>query len=270
MINNALKKSILKLVSLTLVLLSSVWLSAGCDLLLPPQPLPPTPTSTQTLVPSPTIDWFPDTPTPTALAIASPTPQPTLAGALTGISELLVEDYFTDDRLWLTPQGNTGNVAYGIENLSLAVAQPNAALTSLSQHTLPSNFYLELTVQTSLCGPLDQFGILFWHESDQDFYRLLLNCAGQTRLELIQGGASFVIRDWESASQMALAAPATNRLGLWVRDGQFQLFVNDMYQFEERIALDRSGALGVFARTCTGGAMTVRFSELKIFRVETD
>lgn len=179
-----------------------------------------------------------------------------------------MDDDFTDESLWLTPQSDIGNAAFGTQNLSLAVARPEANLTSLSQHILPSNFYLEMTVQTTLCEPLDQFGVLFWHESNNDFYRLLVNCAGQFRLELIQGGQSFVVYDWESASQMALAAPASNRLGLWVYDGLLQLYINDAFQFEKRIAQDRSGALGVFARTITGEAMTVRFSDLQIYRVE--
>ena len=243
---------------------------SSCDLLAPPQPLPPTATSTSTPIPSPTVDWFPATPTPTFAAIASPTPQPTLEGDLSGITEIIVDDDFSDESLWLTPQGTFGNAAFGTQNLSLAVARPEATLTSLSQHILPINFYLELTVQTSLCEPLDQFGILFWHETNTDFYRLLVNCAGQYRLELIQGGQNFVVHDWEAAAQMALAAPATNRLALWVYEGQLQFYINDVFQFEERIALERSGALGAFARTITGEAMTVRFSDLQVYSVEMD
>ncbi len=255
---------------ISLYLLSTLLIFTGCNLLATPQPLPPTPTHTSTPIPSPTFDWFPDTPTPTFIPISSPTPQPTQEGQLSGISELLVADDFTNESLWLTPQSQSGNVAFGVQNLSLAVAQPDATLTSLSQHDLPSDFYLEVTVQTSLCETLDQFGILFWHESNFDFYRLVINCAGQYRLELIQNGESFVVHDWEAAAQMALAAPATNRLGLWVRDGQIQLYINDVFQFEERIAKGRSSALGVFARTVLGNAMTIRFSDLQIYRVEAE
>lgn len=265
-----LLKPTLTRATITLMLLSILLIFAGCDLLTPPQPLPPTATSTQTPLPSPTFDWFPATPTPTLIAIPSPTPQPTLEGSLSGITEIRVDDDFSDEGLWETPQGQSGNVAFGTQNLSLAVARPDATLTSLSQHLLPSDFYLELTVQTSLCEPLDQFGIVFWQVANTDFYRLMVNCAGQYRLELIQGGQNFVLHDWEAAAQMALAAPATNRLALWVRDGQLQFYINDVFQFEERIAQDRNGTLGVFARTVLGPAMTVRFSDLQIYRVEME
>lgn len=257
-------------VILSLMALTALLAFVGCDLLATPEPPAPTPTFTSTPLPSPTIDWFPATPTPTQAALPSSTPLPTQEGGLAGITTLLVSDDFTDESLWQASQGTLGNVAFGTQNLSLALARPDATLTSLSQHSLPPNFYLEITIQTSLCEPLDQFGLLFWQESNQDYYRLLLNCAGQHRLELIQGGQNFVVRDWETASQMALAAPATNRLALWVRDGQVQLYINDIFQFSEGIAQERSGVLGVFARTVSSGAMTVRFSNLEIFRVEPE
>lgn len=255
---------------ISLLILSTLLIFAGCGLLAPPQPLPPTATSTQTLIPSPTIDWFPATPTPVFIPIASPTPQPTREGELSGITERLVDDAFTDESLWQTPQSGSGNVAFGTQNLSLAVAHKEATLAGISQHLLPPNFYLEMTVQTSLCEPPDRFGILFWHESNNDHYRLQLTCAGQYRLDLIQDGQIFVLRDWEPASQMALAAPATNRLGLWIHEGQLQFYINDVFQFEELIEQDRSGPLGVFARTALSQAMTVRFSDLQVYRVDLD
>ena len=246
-------------------------LISGCSSLLPsPTPVSPTATITQTAIPTPTIDWFPATPTPTLMAVADPTPQPTLEAQREGITALRVDDDFTDGSLWTTPQGTSGNVAFGTENLSLAVARTETSLSSISQHELPMNFYLELTVQTSLCQPQDQAGITFWRQSDNDFYRLLINCAGEYRFELIQGGQSFVLRDWEDAAQMQLGLAAVNRLGLWVYQGEFQLYINDAFQFSEGIARDRSGGLGVFARTVSGSAMTVRFSDLQIYQVEMD
>ncbi|MEA3325959.1 MAG: hypothetical protein U9R53_01410 [Chloroflexota bacterium] len=247
---------------LTLVLFS------GCDILLPQQPPSPTATSTQTMIPTPTIDWFPATPTPTSIPAAIPTTQPTREGHIEGITDLLISDDFSNESLWLTSQYESGNAAFGTQNLTLAVAKPNSSLLSLSKHTLPENFYLELTIQSSLCSPEDQIGIVFWYHSTSEYYLLLINCTGQYRLELLQGGQNAVIYDWDSATQMQLSAPATNRVGIWVYEGLFQLFINDTFQFEELIAREREGALGVFARTISGSAMTVRFSDLQIFQVE--
>jgi hypothetical protein len=250
------------------LVLCFVILGSGCAPLAPSETPTPTATQTQTLTPSPTIDWFPATQTPTLAPLPSQTPLPTIESQREGIAALLIDDDFSDDSLWQTSQSAAGNVAYGTEALTLAVAAQNASLSSLSQHVLPENFYLEFSMQISLCQPEDQIGVLFWHLNDGDYYRLLLTCSGQYRLELIQGGQSVVIHNWETASQMNLSMPATNRIGLWAGEGRFQFYIDDVFQFEERIAENRTGALGFFARTIEGSAMTIRFSDLQIYRVE--
>ena len=257
-------------VGLGILLIGLLVFTASCDILLPPGPLEPTATLTQTLTPTPTIDWFPATPTPTFIPEPSATPQPTLAGRPDGVTELRVTDDFTDQSLWNTPISTSGNVAYGNESLTLAVAQKGAYLFSLSKHTVSSDFYLELTVQATLCQADDQYGVVFWRQAEGDFYRLLLNCAGQVRLELVQGGVMVVVYDWEGASRIQPGAPATNRIGLYGSGGVFQLYINDTFQFEERVAQNRSGDLGFFARTVTSSAMTVRISELEIYRVSEE
>ncbi len=252
---------------LPVLLLALVFLT-GCDILLPAGPLPATETPTQTLTPTATIDWFPATPTPTLLATMAPTAMPTLADAREGVTELLVSDDFTDESLWNTPHSTAGNVAYGNGNLTLAAAQNGAYLFSLSRHTLSADFYLEFTVDTNLCQGNDQYGVIFWRQSEGDYYRLMVTCEGSYRLEVVQNGSTIVVHNWEVASRLRPDAPASNRFGLWVKNGQFQLYINDTFQFEESIARNRTGDLGVFVRTVSGSAMTVRFSDLQIYRVD--
>jgi hypothetical protein len=250
-----------------LAALSALLFLAGCDILLPAGPALPTATATTTLTPTPTIDWFPATPTPTLQPTDAPTPMPTLEDVREGVTELVVSDDFSDTSAWTLPHSTAGNVAYGNNNLALAAAQNGAYLFSESPYTLSSDFYLEFTVETSLCQGDDQYGVVFWQQSEGDFYRLLLTCEGSYRLEVAQGGSTIVIHNWEVASRFRPNAPASNRFGLWVRNGAFQLYINDTYQFEESIARDRSGDLGIFARTISGSALTVRFSDLQIYRV---
>ena len=253
-----------------LFILAGVLIPSGCDFVPEEPTLTPTLSATQTETPTPTIDWFPATPTPSLEPLPSPTPQPTLADLREGITERLVNDEFTDERLWETRQSQGGNIAFGIQDLTLAIAQPNTSLTSLSQHELPQDFYLELTLQTSLCQPSDQVGVLFWVQSEVDYYRLLIDCAGRVRLEQFQADQASVLQDWEYAQQILPGSPAANRLGLWVSDGQFLLYINDAYQFSRTVASDRSGGLGVYARAVSSNAMTIRFSDLQIYQVETE
>lgn len=247
-----------------------IMIISGCAPLSPAETPTPTlsPTPTPTFTPTPV--WFPATPTPTFIANDTPTPQPTFQSQREGISSLLINDDFSDESLWQTFQSSAGNAAFGAGNLTLAVAQKNASLTSISQHALPQNFYLELSVQISLCQPEDQIGILFLYSSSGDTYRLLMTCNGRYRLELIQGGQSVVIHDWERSSQMSLNMPASNRIGLWLYNGRLQFFINDAFQFEERIAQNRAGGLAFFARTVEGNVMTIRFSDLQIYQVDLE
>jgi len=251
-----------------ILLLSILLLTSGCDLLLPAATLSPTETPTQTQTPTPTIDWFPASPTATLLPESTPTPQPTLADQYEGVGDLRLQDDFTDERLWTTLQTESGNAVFGNGNLTLAGAKQNAYLFSDSQHALNSNFYLEITIQTSLCQPADQFGIIFWRQSQSDYYLLSFDCSGQYRLALVQDGQSIVLRNWESASQMQPGYPAENHVGLWVIQGLFRLYINDTFQFEESISRERTGELSIFARTVTGDAITVRFSDLKIYKID--
>ncbi|HOE69962.1 MAG TPA: hypothetical protein PLE10_03940 [Brevefilum sp.] len=267
------KKPILRaifIISGALLLAISFISLSGCNLVTPEPTLTPTwtETPTQTETPTPTIDWFPSTATPTLPAFSSPTIQPIFKDTRTGISDLLVSDDFSDERLWGIQQSPAGNIAFGTQNLTLAIARAETSLTSSSEHTLPEDFYLEITVQPSLCEPEDQIGLLFWQQSEGDFYRLLVDCAGQVRLEVIQEGVTTVLQNWGTGPGIQPGALSSNRLGLWVSRGTFHLYINDAFQFEQRVASHRQGNLGVYARTVSGCAMTVRFSDLEIFQVD--
>ena len=254
----------------TIITLITIILVTGCSALGTREPLPPTPTITETAIPTPTIDWFPATATPTFIPSRTPTLAINIEAQQLDLKELLINDDFSNTALWQTSQSGSGNVAFGSQSLTLAVAGQGNALISLSQYLLPANFYLEITLQSSLCQPQDQAGINFWYQSSSDFYRLLINCAGQYRLELIQDGRNFVIHDWETAIEIQPGAPASNRVGIWAYQGQLELFFNDTFQREERVSTEQSGGLALFARSIESSAMTVKFSDLKIFSVEKD
>ena len=245
-----------------------VLLIAGCAANETPQPTLMSPTMTQTHTPAATIDWFPATATPTAMPSATPTPPTSLEDPNEGVGILLIQDDFTNTAWWQTLQSESGNIAFGEENLTFALSKPESTLTSLSEHNLPQNFYLEVILQTSLCQLEDHIGLIIWRESSRNFYQILLNCLGQYRLELMQDGQRYVLIDWTAADQAQLSAPATNRLAIWVYQGDLRFFINDTFQFTERVAMDRAGTLGFFARTITGPAMTVKFSDLGIYQVE--
>lgn len=245
-------------------------LLTGCDDLLA------TPTRTATITPTvtstatATIDWFPatETPTPTQRS-TNPTATPLMVSP-EFIGRLLTQDDFSDARLWQTVSNQSGNIVYGKNMLSLAVAGNKGSLTSNSQHQLAEKFYLEITANVSLCQPEDQYGVIFWLISTGNAYRVSFNCQGKIRLELLQGGSPVVVQDWTAGRKVMPGAPATQKIGIWVDQGTIQVYVNDMFQFTQKIARDRSGGLSVYARCNGDTAMTVGFSDLKIYDLETN
>lgn len=241
-------------------------LLAGCGGVYVMTPVP-SETAAATPEPSATIDWFPATATPTQTPFVIPATVPTLPEPLLGVGAEIIADDFSDTSLWSTSQLEAGNVVYGKQVLSLAVAGNKGILTSYSQHELLQDFYMEMKANISLCQTGDQYGVLFWVLAPGDAYRLVLSCEGRLRLELISGEAAIVLHDWEYGSRILPGSPAEQRIGIWARDGEIRVYVNGAFQFAEKTNPDRGGMLGVFARAGGETAMTVGFSDLVVYQV---
>ena len=248
-----------------LVLAAAVLLSA-C---LPqePTPLPPTgtpppaPASIQTA--TPTVDWFPATGTPTLAPTPVFTPTPDLRP---GLGEVLLRDDFTDPKAWQAEKSPAGNIAYGTGELTLAVAAPKGALSSLRSGPELSDYYLEVTAAPSLCRGADAYGLLLRASSTPNFYRFTLTCDGQTRLERIRNGTAMVLQDWTPR----IGPPLPSRLGVWIAGDEIRVFIDDYFQFSARDPVLTSGTLGVFARAAGDSALTVSFSDLVVRQIGTD
>lgn len=226
------------------------------------------PTDVVVIDPSPTIDWFPATATPTPLPTVAETSIVEYFDPTANLGATLVDDDFSDSSLWKTSKSTSGNVVYGEGNLSLAVAGAKGSLSSLSPYSLPQDFYLELRASVSLCQYGDQYGLLFWYANSGDTYRLTLTCDGRLRLELLAGSSGVVLQDWTYASKLMPGAPAEQKIGLWAKDGELQVFVNDTFQFIVKTSSDRGGGLGVYAKAAGDTAMTIGFSQLKVYQLK--
>lgn len=248
-------------------LVALVTLTSAC---LPPQPLSPIPlpTSTETTTVTPTttttIVWFPPTATFTLFptAVVSPTEnfQPNLG-------PLILEDDYTDQGAWPTMRSADGSVAYGNQELTLAVAVPGGALVSLRQAPLVNDFYLEIDAMPSLCRSNDTYGLLLRASSILDFYRLMVNCNGQLRVERLKNGYAVLIQDWTPSGQIPPGGMMRTRLGVWSLNDEMRVFVNGIFQFSFRDPVWTSGQIGVFARSAGDTPMTVNFSNLSIYRL---
>lgn len=248
-----------------LLALVGLALLASCS---PPAPAPtalPQVASTPAPTLTPTTNWFPATttatPAPTRLAsTATPFVQAINKGSL------ILQDDFSDQTLWQTLEGPNGNIAYGNHELSLAIAQPRASLTSFRDKLTVDNFYLEIDANPRICQGNDQFGVLFRAASTQDYYRYLMTCNYQVRLERIRNAEASVVQDWTPVVGLTPGPIGIYRLGVWALGNDLRFYVDGVFQFTRREPTFASGGIGLFARSMGDTIVTIEFSNLQIWQ----
>jgi len=242
-----------------LIILFSACNAAPTTILLPTDTLQP-PTTTIT----PTIVWFP----PTATHTAFPTPiiTPTM-DMRPNIGRILLEDDFTDPKAWILNKSESGSVALGKSELTIAIVETNAYLFSLREEPVFTDFFLEITAETSLCRDLDEYGVLFRVSPTIDYYRFSLSCNGQVRLDRIRAGQASSPQPWLLSGSVPPGAPGSSRIGISAIGTKMSFFINGKYQFSIQDPLLASGGVGVFARSTEKMAVTVNFSNLVIYEV---
>jgi len=221
-----------------------------------------TPLPMDTLSPTPTIIWFPASATPTLLAFPTYTSTPEMSP---GIGAITLSDDFSDDSVWDTAVSNHGSAAIGRNRLTLAV-QPGVYLASMRREVTLRNFYAEITARPSLCRGEDNYGLIV-RGIGSSFYRFVLACNGQVRVERISGGVRLPIQE-PVPSGDAPGAPGEVRIGLWAVGSDMRLFLNGRYQFSVIEKTFPSGALGVFARSVGDTPLSVTFSDLTVYEVD--
>ncbi|NMB91122.1 MAG: hypothetical protein GYA17_22400 [Chloroflexi bacterium] len=253
--------------SLLLCLVLS-WLTAGCFEVSSTEDIdmtPPEPSAT--LSPTATIDWFPASATPTRAPTHTMAPTPDQRPGVTG--QILADD-FTHLETWQTLNSQVGNVTFGREELTIAVAQPKGQLFSLRNAPVLTDYYLEITATASLCRSGDVYGLLLHANSDRDFYRFLIGCNGQLRLERVKNAEVVLLHDWTVSGQVPPGSPLVSRIGVWAYNQEMRFFINGVFQFSAVDPVFRSGTLGIFARSGGQTALSVSFSALDIYRLDAD
>lgn len=249
-----------------LFLLIGVVLTACLPVEISPTPIPaPTETVTVTPPPSATIVWFPATPTFTPAPTQEITPTQEVRPE---IGALILDDRFNDPQSWMTSRTAVGSIAFGENELTLAVAAPKGSLLSLRATPQLDNFYLEIEALPSLCRADDQYGLLLRASSLFDYYRLLISCNGQLRMERLNNGKYTVLQDWVTSGQIFPGGMIPVRLGVWAQKDELRIFANDTFQFTVRDPVWVTGQVGVFARSEGETPLTVNFSKLRVYHLE--
>ena len=241
-------------------------LLASCSGLVPPptstvEPAPPTETPTST----PVIHWFPPTKTPRQLPsqvlVATPEYHP-------GIGSLIFSDSFDKPSLWNTSTSDQANALVTRNRLLLSFdGQGPFSVMSLRSQPMLEDFYAEATADVSLCSSKDEYGMVFRAQPGQNFYRFVVNCNGEVRLERSHNGQIYPIQDWAMSGDATSGAPARLTLGMWVVGNEMRAFLNDSFQFGVRDPLFRSGQIGFFVFASGNTSVTASFSDLLVYSV---
>lgn len=224
-----------------------------------PSPVPPTNT------PTPTVVWFPPTSTPTLFPtpIVTPTQEVSLP-----LGEILLSDDFDDSEMWTLSKSSQASAALGVNELSLALHQPDGYLYSLRREPVLSDFYLEVTASPNLCRGEDEYGLLLRVSPSLDFYRFSLSCNGQARLDKYFNGVASSPQPWVMSGAIPPGAPSRSRLAVWAKGKELRFFVNQEQLFTIQDPSLSSGTLGVFARSGGENDLTVSFSDLVVRKVK--
>ena len=225
--------------------------------------LPPTAPASAT--PTATIIWFPPTDTPTALPVQPATPT---ADYRPGVGDLLFSDSFDDPSFWNTASSADASAMLTNSRLVLSITKPGPlSIASLRNQPSAGDFYADATANISLCSGNDQYGMLFRAGSNGNYYRFVLNCNGQERLERVRGGVIYPLLGWLSSNDVSMGAPAQIKLGVWAVGREMRLFLNDRYQFSMNDPVFSAGTFGFFAYASGKSPVTISFSDLSVYSV---
>jgi hypothetical protein len=181
-----------------------------------------------------------------------------------GIGDVFFEDQFDDPTQWSLTTTDGGSVAFGNNEITIAISREREYLLSVRERPDFDDFYAEITANPNLCHEDDEYGLLIRVSPNQDYYRFSLSCDGRVRLDRIYQNQASSPQPWTQSGAFPPGAPSISRLGVWALGEEMRFFINDEYQFTARDPLLIRGGFGVFARSTSDMAVTVNFSNLVV------
>jgi hypothetical protein len=181
---------------------------------------------------------------------------------------MIFSDSFTQPLVWDTASTAQASAVVARNRLLLSIIGPGPLrIVSMRSQPILGDFYAEASVDISLCSGADQYGMIFRATSRNDYYRFVVNCNGQARLERLRGGETYPLLDWLSSGDAPFGAPAHVKMGVWVVGREMRVFLNDHFQFSQTDPVFSNGTLGFFIYAGGQTPVTVSFSDLSVYSV---
>jgi len=181
---------------------------------------------------------------------------------------MILYDSFTQPAIWDMPSSAQASATLARNRLLLSINGPGPLrVISMRSQPVLGDFYAEAMVDISLCSGTDQYGMIFRATSRNDYYRFVVNCNGQARLERLRGGETYPLLDWLSSGDAPFGAPAQVKMGVWAVGRELRVFLNDHFQFSQTDPVFTNGTLGFFIYAGGQTPVTVSFSDLSVYSV---
>lgn len=181
---------------------------------------------------------------------------------------MIFSDSFSQPAVWDTASSAQASAVVARNRLLLSINGPGPLrVVSMRSQPLLGDFYAEALVDISLCAGTDQYGMIFRASSGNDYYRFVVNCKGEARLERLRGGETYPLLDWMSSGDAPFGAPAQVKMGVWAVGRELRVFLNDHFQFSQSDPVFSSGTIGFFIYAGGQNPVTVSFSDLSVYSV---
>lgn len=236
---------------------------AACLPVITPAPVP---TASQTIAPtsSPTVEWFPPTPTIgiTPTVELSPTPE-----IMAELGEIIFKDDFETGEGWTVPESSRGEINIANGEINIIINEPGSFFIGTLEKPDLQDFYAEISASPILCSPRDEYGFLFRVNGRNQYYRFLLNCEGEVRLDSISGESGSILYPWTRSASVPIGAPSVSKLAVLAVDDQIRVYIDGAPQFTVSDRQLQVGSFGVYARSVGDTAVTISFSDFLVREV---
>lgn len=247
------------------IFLPLLLLLASCEPAPNPTAILPTATPKPSQTPTATTIWFPATETPTPRPEIVHTPTPDLR---TGIGSIIIEDQFEEPENWVLTSAQNGSATIANNHLTMVLTLANQYAYATYKNLFIFNFYGEITAQPNLCGDQDEYGIIIRVKDLTDYYRLAVTCDGMVSVIRLVNGSLFSVIPSRPANFQQTGPPSSVKIGVWAHGNEIRFFINDQFLFSVQDLVTRSGTFGAFIHSVGNSALSVNFSDLRLWEVQ--
>jgi hypothetical protein len=185
-----------------------------------------------------------------------------------------VESFDSDTNAWYL-EGDD-NLRYEIKDGSLVMTalKPIGDQWRVNSLTETNDLFLQADFTTGeKCSIQDSYGLIVQTKADangayNNGYIFVVSCDGLYRLYRLDSGAYVGLINWTASTHIKSGPNADNRLGVWVKNGQIKLYINNKQVTEFSDNTYASGQYGLVIRAEGDEDFVVAVKEIKYWELK--